>query len=160
MPSSPLSPDFRDMLGLLLKHRVEFLIIGAHAVAAHGHPRNTGDMDLLVRPSPENAERLWNALIEFGAPLKEFTREYFTKAGHVAQFGVPPLRIDFTTSLTGIKDFDQAWQNHIVVHLDGMALPVLGKAEVIRNKRASGRPKDLADVDALEDKPSNKPKPR
>ena len=151
MPLPGLNPDFRDMLGLLLKHRVEFVVIGAYALAAHRRPRNTGDIDFYVRPSPENARRVWRALAEFGAPLGQLAPQDFEAPRRVVQFGVEPCRIDFTTSLTGIEGFDEVWANRIHVEIEGMSVPVLGKSDLIRNKRATARKKDLADLDELDE---------
>lgn len=153
MPSqtSSFNPHFRDMLGLLLKHRVEFLLIGGHAIAAHGFVRYTDDIDFLVRPTVDNAKRLWSALVEFGAPLENLTLDDFTMPTRVVQFGVVPHRIDFLMSLAGV-DFEKAWSNRQLAEIEGMSVPVLSKADLIRNKREVDRPQDRADVARLEGK--------
>lgn len=159
MPLPDLSLDFRDMLGLLLKHRVEFVVIGAHALAAHGYPRSTGDMDFYVRPSPDNAKKLWQALEEFEAPLARLMPEDFQMPNRVVQIGVAPYRIDFTTFLSGIDRFEQVWANRIEVEHDGMIVPVIGKEDLLRNKRATGRAQDKIDIDLLEGRDPDRPQP-
>jgi hypothetical protein len=151
MPSSPLTeigPDFRDMLGQLLKHSVEFLLIGGHAMGVHNRPRYTDDMDFLIRPSPENALRMWKALAEFGMPMSHLKPGDFTRPTQVVQFGLPPNRIDFTMSIEGVT-FEEAWRDRLLVDFAGMKVPVLSKEHLIRNKSAVGRDKDLLDVAAL-----------
>ena len=144
-----LNQDYRDMLSALSEAGVEFLLVGAYAVAAHGYPRATGDLDLWVRPSRENAKRVWAALEAFGAPKSKLTVEDFTAPDVVYQIGVAPRRIDLLTSVSGIE-FDAAWQNRVSVELDGLSISVLGRDDLIRNKRATGRTRDLADAEMLE----------
>jgi hypothetical protein len=144
-----MTEDFRDMLGLLKKHGVEFLLVGAHALAAHSTPRATGDIDLWVRATPDNAQRLWDALTEFGAPLAKATREDFAQPGDGLHIGVPPWRIDILTKISGIT-FDEAWPNRIEAQVLGHKIAVIGRKELIQNKRAAGRDKDLLDVKQLE----------
>lgn len=143
--------DFRDLLACLREAHVDYVIVGAHALAAHQLPRATGDLDVLVRPTDDNARRVFHALATFGAPLTAHgvrTADFATP-GTVYQLGLPPRRIDVLTSISGVT-FDEAWAGRIVVDLHGERMPVLGRDELIRNKRAAGRPKDLADVVALE----------
>lgn len=141
--------DFLDMLSALSAEGAEFLVVGSFALAVHGHPRATGDIDLWVRPSPENAERVVRALGRFGSPLHGATPADFTAPDLVFQIGVAPTRIDILTSLSGLAWID-AWP-HRVEHTWGtLRVAVLGRAELIRNKRAVGRPKDIADAEALE----------
>lgn len=116
----------------------------------HGVPRATGDIDLWVRTDPENASRIWNALASFGAPVSDVSTEDLAAPGLIYQIGVTPRRIDVITSIDGIA-FDEAWTNRIEVCIDGMTIPVLGREELIRNKRAAGRPKDLVDLALLEE---------
>ena len=146
-----LNEDFVDLLRCLLEAHVEFLIIGAHALAAHGLPRATGDLDVLVQPTVDNSERVVTALERFGAPLSAHgvSRADFEVPENVYQIGLPPRRIDVLTSISGVS-FDEARASRIVVQLDGMSLPVLGRAALIKNKRAAGRPKDLLDIEMLE----------
>ena len=145
-----LNPDFRDLLVALLDEDAEFLIVGAFAVAFHGAPRATGDLDVVVRPSPENARRVWRALVRFGAPIQSvgLTEQDLARAGTVYQIGLPPRRIDVLTELSGLS-FDEAWESREAAQLGGRRLYFLGRAALIRNKLATGRPKDVADVASL-----------
>jgi hypothetical protein len=144
-----MNRDFAEMLSALSATGAEYLVVGAHAVAAHGHPRATGDLDVWVRPTPENAGRVWSALQSFGAPLFELTREDLARPGVVFQIGVPPCRIDILTEITGVA-FDDAWPDRLVAEVEGQPLPFIGRTALLANKRATGRPKDLGDVAALE----------
>lgn len=143
-----MNRDFAEMLDALFAAGAEFLIVGAHALAAHGHPRATGDLDVWIRPSAENAARVWTALQAFGAPLRELQLEDLSTPQIVFQIGIAPARIDILTSLTGL-DFVEAWSNRQIIKVEGRALPFLSREDLIRNKRAVGRPRDLADVDDL-----------
>jgi hypothetical protein len=143
-----LNPDYVEMLAALSAAHAEFLIVGAHALAAHGVPRATGDLDIWVRPTAENAERVWRALVEFGAPLHELTTDDLTRPDVVFQIGIVPRRIDLLTSIAGV-DFEMAWRNRSPVEIEGMEVPVLGRKELILNKRAVGRTRDLADIEDL-----------
>jgi hypothetical protein len=142
--------DFRDLLAALLTHQVRFLIVGAHALAAHGVPRATGDLDVWVEPTGANAARIWKALAEFGAPLDSLgiAESDFSRPDIVVQLGLPPLRIDLLTGVSGLE-FSEAWDDRLEETVDAVRLPFLGRRSLIRNKRASGRPRDLADLDAL-----------
>jgi hypothetical protein len=143
-----LNADFRDMLCALNDADVEYLVVGAYAVAAHGHPRATGDLDIWVRASAENSVKVLAALRDFGAPLHDITVSDFARPSIVFQIGVPPGRIDILTFLSGLQ-FELVWERRMEMTVDGVSFPVLGRADLIVNKRASGRPKDLADLDAL-----------
>jgi hypothetical protein len=136
------------MLAALSAEGAEYLVVGAHALAAHGMPRATGDLDLWVRPTSENARRVWRALEAFGAPLHDLTLEDLSRPEIVFQIGLAPNRIDILTSITGV-DFEEASKNHITVEIEGLEIPVLGRAELIRNKRIVGRARDLADIEDL-----------
>jgi hypothetical protein len=114
----------------------------------HGVPRATGDFDLLVEPSAENADRVLAALAEFGAPLFDLTAADLVRPGTVFQMGVPPYRIDLNTEITGVP-FAEAWSDHATVELAGLEVPFLSRAALVRNKRATGRPKDLLDLELL-----------
>ena len=144
-----MNRDFAEMLDALSAAGAEFLIVGAHALAAHGRPRATGDLDIWIRPSAENAERVWRALVQFGAPLTELRLEDLTSPQIVFQIGIAPARIDILTSLTALK-FDDAWPRRQMVEIEGRTLPFLSRDDLIRNKAAVGRPRDLADIDDLE----------
>lgn len=137
------------MLAALSAAGADYLVVGAHALATHGLPRATGDLDLWVRPEPENARRVWRALEEFGAPLHEITVEDLSRPDIVFQIGIAPRRIDLLTSITAVS-FDEAWENRVTVEIEGMEIPVLGRDELIRNKRTVGRTRDLADIEELE----------
>ncbi|MCK6573472.1 nucleotidyltransferase family protein [Myxococcota bacterium] len=146
-----LLEDTRDLLDAFEDAGVAYIVVGAHALAAHGIPRATGDFDVLVRPDRANATRVLAALRHFGAPVEAHGLEVsdFTRPATVYQMGLPPRRIDVLTSVSGV-DFDEAWASRIEAEVDGRRLPVLGRAALLKNKRASGRPKDLLDVAALE----------
>jgi hypothetical protein len=137
------------MLSALSEEGVEFLIVGAYALAAHGLPRATGDLDIWIRRSPANADRARRALQRFGAPLAELTAEDLLRPQLVFQIGVAPRRIDILTSIDGVE-FDDAWADRQSVAVEGLTLPVIGRAHLIQNKKAVGRPQDLADVAWLE----------
>ncbi|MEI8211539.1 MAG: DUF6036 family nucleotidyltransferase [Planctomycetota bacterium] len=136
------------MLFALSEAEVEYLVVGAYALAAHGSPRATGDIDFWVRPTEVNAGRVWNALQRFGAPVSQLRIEDFCTDNVVYQIGVPPQRIDILTSITGVE-FSDAWQSRIVLEIDGISVPVLGLRDLMTNKLASGRDKDLADIPVL-----------
>jgi hypothetical protein len=146
-----LPPDFRDLLAELDVAGAEFVVVGGYAVAFHGHARATKDLDVLVRPTPENALRVYAALARFGAPLEQFdvaANDFATYDG-VLQFGVAPLRADVLNRIAGLS-FDEAASTAVIVDLDGHSIAVLGLDALLRAKRAAGRPQDLLDVEALE----------
>lgn len=145
-----LHEDFRDVLVLLADAAVEFVIVGAYALALHGTPRASGDIDLFVRPTPANAERVYRALARFGAPLEAagVGASDFARPGLVYQIGLPPRRIDVLTEISGVT-FDEAWASRLIVDLDGRSLGVIGRAALLKNKEAAGRPQDIADVARL-----------
>ena len=144
-----MDANFRDMLSALCAAGAEFLVVGAHALAVHGRPRATGDLDIWVHATPENARRVFAALAEFGAPLAGVAADDLAQSDVVYQIGLPPARIDILTSLTGLE-FEQARTRRVEVALAGLTVPLLGREDLIANKRATGRPQDLADVAALE----------
>lgn len=143
-------PDFRDVLQELLAANARFLVVGAHALSVHGVPRATVDLDIWVWPDPENAQRVFTALASFGAPLDALrvTVADFINPDNVAQFGLPPFRIDIMTSVSGVS-FDAAWAERVEGEIEGVSVPVLGRDSFIKNKRASARKKDLADLESL-----------
>ena len=143
-----LQKDLREFVELLISHGSEFLVVGGHAVAFHGHPRFTGDIDFLIRPSVENATRVLGALRAFGFGDLPLTVDDFVKPGNVVQLGRPPNRIDLLTSISGV-DVQDAWSSRVKSELDGLPVCFLGWQSLIDNKQASGRPKDLADVAKL-----------
>lgn len=146
-----LNPDFRDILSVFIEEEVEFLLVGAYALAAHGLPRATGDIDLWVHAHAENAERVCRALARFGAPMHAIGPKDFKQPDVVFQVGVVPRRIDVMTAISGVA-FDAAWPSRVEVEIGGLKIPVLSRQDLIVNKRTTGRLKDLADVQWLENK--------
>jgi hypothetical protein len=144
--------DFEDIVGALTSEQCEFLVVGAHALAAHGAPRATGDLDIFVRPTSENAARVFRALSRFGAPLAAHgIREAdFARPGTIYQMGLPPRRIDVLTSLSGVS-FEEAAAKVVRGSLGPHQVSCIGLEAMIRNKRASGRTKDIADAEVLEE---------
>ncbi|HEV7765604.1 MAG TPA: DUF6036 family nucleotidyltransferase [Thermoanaerobaculia bacterium] len=143
-----LQTDSREFIALLNSHNVEYLIVGGHAVAFHGHPRFTGDIDFLIRTTPANAQRLLRVLDEFGFGALGIAERDLLQPGQVVQLGYPPNRIDILTSISGV-DFDSAWESRVQTEIDDQPVDLLGWDELLRNKRASGRQKDLADLEKL-----------
>jgi hypothetical protein len=141
--------DFVEMLAALNAAGADFLVVGAHALAAHGVPRATGDLDIWVRAEAANADRVLEALRNFGAPLFDLTRDDLSAPGSVFQIGLAPVRIDLLTSVSGVG-FDEAWEHRLPVTVSGVSFAVIGREELLRNKRATGRPKDLLDADTLD----------
>ena len=144
-----LSKDWREFLELLNSRGVDYVIVGAHSLALHGRPRYTGDLDILVRPTSENARMLVHILNEFGFAESGFKAADFLEAELLIQLGRPPTRIDLLTSITGVSS-EEAFATKVPAELDGIPVFVLGKDALIRNKRAVGRPQDLADLNVLE----------
>jgi hypothetical protein len=140
--------DFRDLLALFSVHKVDYLIVGAHALAYHGAPRYTGDMDILVRSDPENAHRILKVLETFGFGSVGLTAEDFTVPDKVIQLGVPPVRIDIVTSITGVS-WEEAAAGRVQGNYGDIVVYFIGRREFIRNKQALGRKKDQADLEAL-----------
>jgi hypothetical protein len=143
-----VNPDFRDLLRAFSDAEVRFLVVGAYAVAAHAEPRATGDLDLWLEPSPENAARAYRALQSFGAPLHELAESDLTQPGLVFQIGLPPRRIDLLTSITGVE-FAAAWPGRLAVRYADVPCFVIGREALIENKRRLGRAQDLADLELL-----------
>jgi hypothetical protein len=143
-----LNRDYSDLLSDFRKAKVRFLVVGAYALALHGRPRTTGDLDLWVDPARRNAARVFAALGRFGAPLEGLSAGDFEAPNVVFQIGVAPNRIDLLTSLTALR-FADAWKNRRRLHYGSIPIAVLSAADLIRNKRALGRPRDLADVEEM-----------
>jgi len=150
--SGEVPDDFVDLLSCLREEACDFVVVGAHALAAHGAPRATGDLDVFVRPTADNAERVFRALIRFGAPVAahQLRASDFATPGTVYQMGLPPFRIDILTELSGIT-YDDAAADTITGHFGPEPVRCIGLDAMIRNKRATGRTKDLADAEALEE---------
>jgi hypothetical protein len=144
-----MNPDFVDLLRAFIGADVRFLVVGAYALALHGRPRATGDLDVWVEPSPENARRVMQALAAFGAPLAQIAEADFARAGVIYQIGVPPGRIDILTDLTGLT-FAEAWPDRLRRPFGDIEVDFIGRAAFLRNKRATGRPKDLGDIDGMD----------
>lgn len=145
-----LNPDYRDILSAFNEEGVEYLVVGAYALAVHGLPRATGDIDLWVRCDGGNSRRVWQALAKFGAPLSDLKEADFTNPGLVFQIGVAPSRIDILTSIDGVE-FGDAWKQKLDVEVEGLPVHVIARAHLIINKKTVGRPQDLADVARLEE---------
>jgi hypothetical protein len=145
-----LHEDYRDLLIALADHGAEFVLIGGWALAIHGYARGTDDMDLFVRATPENAERVYRALVEFGAPVAQHdvTPELFATKGYGYRIGRKPILIELLTAIDGVG-FDEAIDGHRTLELEGRRIAVIGKAALLKNKLASGRAKDLADLEWL-----------
>jgi hypothetical protein len=145
----PVNPDFRDLFAALSDAGVEYLLVGGYALAVHASPRFTKDLDVWVDATAENAERVWAALVAFGAPLGELSRSDLATPGVVFQMGVPPNRIDVLTAIDGVA-FRDAWAERIETAYGDVKVPVIGRRHLVLNKRASGRPQDAVDADTLE----------
>jgi predicted nucleotidyltransferase len=144
-----LNKDYKEMLQCLLEENVKFLLVGAYAVAVHGFPRATKDIDFFVWATPENAANLMRALTKFGAPLHDISEADLSSEGVVFQIGNSPRRIDILTNISGIK-FEQAYANKTAISIEGIEVPVISLEDLIANKRASARTQDLVDVEKLE----------
>jgi hypothetical protein len=144
-----MNPDFKDLLAAFNAHGVEFLVVGAHALAAHGLVRATKDLDIWVRPEPGNAEHVLAALADFGAPLHDLTIADLARPGLVFQIGVEPIRIDVITSVDGVE-FGEAWAERVAARFADQDAAVLSRTHLIVNKRAAGRDQDLVDLKWLE----------
>ena len=145
-----MNRDFVEILSELSAAGADFLIVGAHALATHGVPRATGDLDIWVRPTPDNARRVLTALASFGAPLHDLTIDDLAKPDTVFQIGLPPARVDILSGISGVT-FEEAWPRRMTVTLEGLDVAVLSRDDFIANKRAAGRPKDLLDLALLDE---------
>jgi hypothetical protein len=146
-----MNRDFRDLLAEFNARQVEFLLVGAHALAAHGHVRATRDLDIWVRPSPENANRVLEAIRAFGAPLHDLTEKDLATPGVIFQIGVEPIRIDLLTVIDGVQ-FDEAWAERMISQYGDQPVGVLSREHLMKNKLTVARTQDLADVEALKRK--------
>jgi hypothetical protein len=141
-------PDFRELLALFNVHHVEYLIVGGYALAFHGAPRFTGDLDIFVQPDAVNAQRILHALEAFGFASVGLTASDFARPDQVVQLGVPPVRIDLITSITGVS-WDEAWVGRVAGHYGDTPVYYIGREQFVTNKRATGRTKDVADLEVL-----------
>ncbi len=148
--SADVNDDFVDMLTALQRHDVAFVIVGAYALAAHGFPRATGDIDIFVEPTRDNAVKVFRALLDFGAPVAAHgvTASDFESVGTVYQIGLPPRRIDLLTSISGVE-YAEAVSDALPGHVGPCEVRFIGRAALIKNKSATGRTKDVADVEQL-----------
>ena len=144
----PLNKDWREFLELFRSNGVEFLVVGAFAVAFHGFPRYTGDLDLLIRPTEENAKCVLRALVAFGFGKLEIHADDLCSPGMVVQLGVQPNRIDLLTAISGVG-FEEAWATRDEAEWEGIVVPFIGRPALLRNKEQTGRAKDLGDVEEL-----------
>lgn len=143
-----LDKNLREFIELLNSQKVDYIVVGGHAVAFHGHPRFTGDIDLFIRPTHQNSERVITAVKEFGFAEVSLSAEDFVRPDTVVQLGYPPNRIDLLTAISGVN-FEEAWYTRAAGELDGLSVFFLGLDALLKNKRASGRDKDVADVRKL-----------
>ena len=142
------SSDFRELLKIFKKHNIRYLVVGGYAVMKYSEPRFTKYLDVLIATDQENANSVYAALKEFGAPLANLTPDDFTHKDYFYQMGIPPLRIDIMMSIPGIG-FEEAWKNREVFELDDLKIPFVSRSDLIRAKEASGRPQDKIDIDKL-----------
>ncbi len=150
-----LNKDFKEFVELLNSTRVEYLIVGGYALAAHGRPRYTGDLDIWIRSAEDNVDKVLDVLARFGFGSLGLKRDDFLRPGAIVQLGYPPSRIDLLTSIDGVE-FDASYSRRVTVNISGIDLPIIGLDEFRANKRAAGRAKDLADLESLETPASRK----
>jgi len=145
-----VNEDFLDLLASLVAESARFMVVGAHAMAVHGVPRATGDLDVWVDSGGGNTERVLAALMRFGAPVGSLglSATDLAQGNRVVQIGLPPRRIDLLTTLSGLT-FEDAWPNRVIHRIGTLDVPFIGRSDLVRNKRATGRTKDLADLEAL-----------
>jgi predicted nucleotidyltransferase len=143
-----LPPDFREFLKLLGERRVDYLLIGGYAVAYHGYPRATADIDIWIAIHPDNAEKTVSLLKTFGFDLPQVTKELFLKEGQIVRMGLPPLRIELATSISGV-DFQECWAERVTDAVDGVEVNIISLKHLKLNKQAAGRHKDLDDLENL-----------
>ena len=143
-----LNEDYKEMLQLLSEEQVDFIIVGAYALGAHGYPRATGDIDIWVKPNNTNSKKLYKALARFGAPLEQIEIDDFSMEGIIFQIGVIPRRIDIITKIDGVT-YEEADEDKITVEVEGLMLPVISLEKLIKNKMATGREKDELDIKTL-----------
>ena len=143
-----LNEDYKEMLQTLSDQKVEFIVVGAYALAAHGFPRATGDIDIWIKPDEKNSKKVYKALARFGAPINEIREDEFSQPGLIFQIGVVPRRIDLITKIDAVE-FEEADSDKIFVEIDDLKIPVLSIDKLIKNKMATGREKDLLDAKLL-----------
>ena len=141
--------DFKEFLQLLNSKEVEYLVIGGYAVGYHGYPRATGDMDIWISISDKNALKMVNALKEFGFDIPELKKEMFLKKEKIIRMGVPPMRLEIITTIDGVG-FEKCFKNRVIADFESFKVNFISKGDLLTNKRASGRPKDLVDYSKLQ----------
>lgn len=146
-----LNEDYKEMLLLLLEEQVDFMIVGAYALGAHGYPRATGDIDIWVKPSDMNSKKLYKTLARFGAPLDQIKMDDFSMEGIIFQIGVIPRRIDIITKIDGVT-YEEADEDKIIVDVEGLMIPVISLDKLIKNKMSTGREKDELDIKTLKNR--------
>jgi hypothetical protein len=142
------SQDFKEFIVLLIENKVEYLIVGGYAVGVHGHPRYTGDLDIWLNSTPQNAALILKAVNEFGFESFNLSQADFIKPGNVIQLGYPPIRIDLLTEIDGVA-FEECYKNRLIVTIDDLLVNFISYNDLIKNKRESGRPRDIDDIDNL-----------
>jgi hypothetical protein len=146
------APDFNELLSILNDHKVKYLVVGGYAVGLHAIPRATKDLDLFIKPDAENGKAVYAALAKFGAPLADVTPDNFIERGSFFRMGHPPLMVEIFPDLTGLDDFDRAWEKRVEAVIDpdtGLKTFFISRDDLIAAKLAAARPQDLADVDAI-----------
>ncbi len=149
-----LNEDYKEMLQLLLEERVDFIIVGAYALGAHGYPRATGDIDIWIKPDDNNSRKVYKALARFGAPLDQIKISDFSMEGVIFQIGVIPRRIDIISKIDGVT-YHEANKDKMIVEVEGLKLPVISLDKLIKNKMSTGREKDELDIKTLRKKKSS-----
>ena len=144
-----VNTDFSDLLNLFKANNVKYMVIGGYAVVQYTEPRFTKDLDLWISTHPDNAEAVFAALKEFGAPLEGMSPKDFSEEGYFYQMGVPPVRVDILMGIPGVQ-FDEAWERRVEVQFDDVSVTIISREDLIQAKRAAGRPQDLLDANSLE----------
>ncbi|MDP3732401.1 MAG: nucleotidyltransferase [Candidatus Omnitrophota bacterium] len=144
----PIPSDYRELLKILNRHRVKYLIVGAYAVTYYTEPRYTKDLDIWLKPEIKNATRTYKALKEFGAPLKDISVEDLTNKNLVYQIGIEPVRVDLIMNISGVK-FEPVWKHRVVADFDGVKVNIMGIKELIESKKATKRRMDIVDIENL-----------
>ena len=145
-----VNSDFSELSNIFKRNKVKYLIIGGYAFIQYAEPRFTKDLDVLVAANPENAKVIYQSLREFGAPLQDLTEDDFAREGYFYQMGSPPVRVDILMDIPGVK-FEEAWERRLETYFDDVAVSFISKQDLIAAKRASGRPRDLLDIELLTD---------
>ena len=143
-----LPPDFKDFLRLMNLHNVQYLLIGGYAVGYHGYPRATADMDIWIAIHPDNAKKMVNVIKKFGFSIPELSEALFLEKRKIVRMGVPPIRIEILTEISGVE-FDECYRNRIIAMIDDVEVNIIDLVNLKKNKKASGRPKDINDLEYL-----------